>query len=146
MWFQKHEWKKLAKMTAYSLGSFACPILALPLLFNVKKRANKVLVAPDPKHEPLCCVDLGHEKHEDEEWFFLNGSCTTKDLHYANASHIADLFKRKINLLHNPTQRLLIDLLEWLVSRPVDEIYGLAQQLASYMKDSLCSPKGDNFK
>ena len=51
--------------------------------------------------------------HEDQEvWFFLNGPGGDKPLLQANGDALAELFGRKINLLHNASEGLINDLLE----------------------------------
>lgn len=51
--------------------------------------------------------------HEDQEaWFFVNGPGADKPLLQANGDALAELFGRKINLLHNASEGLVNDLLE----------------------------------
>lgn len=51
--------------------------------------------------------------HEDQEaWFFVNGPGADKPLLQANGDALAEIFGRKINLLHNVSEGLVNDLLE----------------------------------
>src|SRR5262249_49444321 len=47
-----------------------------------------------------------------EQWFFINGIGTDKDLALKNAERLRDLFAKEFITIYNPTQGLLLDLAE----------------------------------
>lgn len=48
----------------------------------------------------------------DEAWFFINGVATNRDVLDLNGAYLQRLFGRSIELIHNPTDGLALDLLE----------------------------------
>ena len=48
----------------------------------------------------------------DEAWFFINGIMTDTMVADINREYLSILFKRAINLIHNPTDTILFDLIE----------------------------------
>eukprot|EP00803_Ostreobium_quekettii_P006291 evm.model.scf_1153.3 EVM.evm.TU.scf_1153.3 scf_1153:46124-49585(-) len=58
-------------------------------------------------------ADWAEEYGNDAEvWFFLNGVATTLDIAKTNAMMLQELFERKVNIIHNPTDSAVLDLLE----------------------------------
>lgn len=52
------------------------------------------------------------ETFPDETWFFINGVATNKDIAEMNSQYLAQLFHRPITVIQNPTDFLLVDLIE----------------------------------
>lgn len=52
-----------------------------------------------------------------EAWFYINGILTDETIATMNGEYIAHLFGRKVEVLHNPTDALLLDLVETVVGR-----------------------------
>lgn len=52
-----------------------------------------------------------------ESWIYVNGIITDGTLAKLNGEYLATLFRRKIKVLHNPTDALVFDVFETLISR-----------------------------
>ena len=50
-------------------------------------------------------------------WFFINGIATSPELSKVNARKIAEIFKREIHLLYNPSDSIPFDLIECIMDR-----------------------------
>jgi hypothetical protein len=50
-------------------------------------------------------------------WFFINGIATSPELSKVNAKKIAEIFKREIHLLYNPSDSIPFDLIECIMDR-----------------------------
>ena len=55
---------------------------------------------------------LPTEPVEGEQWFFINGILTNKDVARMNAAYLVDLFHRPIRILWNSTDGFIVDLAE----------------------------------
>jgi len=64
-----------------------------------------------------------------EIWFFINGVVTDHWIAQLNAEHLADVFKRPINILHNPTDGLHRDLRECVKGRTLSELTGTSERI-----------------
>ncbi len=72
-----------------------------------------------------------------QKWFFLNGICTNKDVLHLNGKALAELFGRKIYLLHNPSDGIVLDLLECAVGRTMQPFSTLDESVAEILKEAL---------
>lgn len=69
---------------------------------------------------PAMKTSKKNKKLDKEEWFFINGVATNKEVAKWNGERLVELFHRPITLLHNPTDTLPIDLLECILDRTLD--------------------------
>ncbi|MDX1904350.1 MAG: hypothetical protein SFU27_09355 [Thermonemataceae bacterium] len=53
------------------------------------------------------------DKFADEKWFFINGIVTNEDLAAANGKYISLLFQRAVTVLHNPTNGIGLDMMQY---------------------------------
>ncbi|WP_020405587.1 hypothetical protein [Hahella ganghwensis] len=77
----------------------------------------------------------------DQKWFFLNGICTNRDVLRLNGKALANLFGRTIHLLHNPSDGIILDLLECAVGRTMQPISTLDESVATILKQALETEK-----
>jgi hypothetical protein len=68
-------------------------------------RQPEKLYPPKPEH-------LDKAKVKNEYWIFVNGVATTSQIAFNDVDKLYDLFSRPIWLCHNPTDGILVDLLE----------------------------------
>lgn len=47
-----------------------------------------------------------------EAFVYVNGMCNTKQMALNTGAELADLFHRKITVVHNPTDSAMVDLFE----------------------------------
>merc|ERR1712038_1731776 len=67
----------------------------------------------DPcRHYPPSETQMKDAKVKDEIWIFINGVATTKEIADQNCNLIFKMFGRPVDLLHNPTDGLVVDLFE----------------------------------
>ena len=76
-----------------------------------------------------------------EEWFFVNGICTNQEVALQNTQELSNLFRRPINLLYNPTDGVLLDLIECAVGKAWDKMTDGARQALGPLVNALCDPK-----
>lgn len=50
-------------------------------------------------------------------WFFINGMATSPELSKVNGQKLAEIFKREIHLLYNPSDSVPLDLIECIMDR-----------------------------
>lgn len=62
-----------------------------------------------------------------EAWFFINGIATDKELLALNGRYLVRLFQRPIELIYNPTEGPLSDLLECMLGRTFDFVSAPAE-------------------
>ncbi|MDX1587296.1 MAG: hypothetical protein R3296_00025 [Oleiphilaceae bacterium] len=72
-----------------------------------------------------------------EGWFFVNGIGTDRNIIQLNSRALASLFRRKIHLIHNPTNGLLIDLLKAAFGVEVQLRPSFEADLAKQLVDAL---------
>ena len=72
---------------------------------------------------------VGSYKNNDEAWFFVNGVATSKNMVIRNAQCLADLFKRSINVVYNPTHGVIPDLAECAFARTFDQDCAVSKDL-----------------
>ncbi|OZG70197.1 hypothetical protein BTA51_27395 [Hahella sp. CCB-MM4] len=74
---------------------------------------------------------------DNQQWFFLNGICTNQDVLKLNGKALADLFGRTIYLLHNPSDGIVLDLLECAVGRTMQPVSTLDNSVAAILEQAL---------
>ncbi|WP_339806430.1 hypothetical protein [uncultured Marinobacter sp.] len=83
-------------------------------------------------------VPTNHPEQEDDEaWFFLNGICTDRSVLRLNGKALADLFCRRIHLMHNPSDGIVLDLLECAAGRTMQPVSTLDESVAHILADAL---------
>lgn len=88
-------------------------------------------------HLPYEVPDQGQTLQDNEAWFFLNGICTNRSVLRLNGRALANLFQRRINLMHNPSDGIILDLLECIVGRTMQPISTLESSVAYILEDAL---------
>ena len=58
-----------------------------------------------------------NEKYPNEAWFFVNGIATTADMAIMNCKYLNELFHRRIIGIQNPTDSILVDLIECAIGK-----------------------------
>lgn len=76
--------------------------------------------AKDPQEQP---AEIALDKESQEIWFFINGVVTDHWIAQLNAEYLAEVFKRRIHILHNLTQGLDRDLRECVRGRLGEKTY-----------------------
>jgi hypothetical protein len=77
----------------------------------------EVLFRVIPRHECGAYAPLNHANDSnvgpvDENWIYINGVATTKEIADANRHLLFEMFGRPIHLMYNPTNSILVDLIE----------------------------------
>jgi len=80
---------------------------------------------------------------ENEVWFFVNGIATNKALLELNGDYLRKLFRRSIELINNPTDGIIIDLIECIFGRTYDMVTEPAQYTLKRIESSLKSERYD---
>lgn len=86
---------------------------------------------------PYEVPEHGQIIQDNEIWFFLNGICTNRSVLRLNGKALADLFQRKIYLMHNPSDGIVLDLLECLAGRTLQPISTLETSVSQILEDAL---------
>jgi hypothetical protein len=76
-----------------------------------------------------------------EAWFFINGIATDKELLQLNGRYISKLFRRPIELIYNPTQGPVLDLLECVTGRTFDFISRPGEYALERISTALSNPE-----
>ena len=92
---------------------FPCPVCirSLPTIFKTFLFRDPVGLIPPSE------TQVQHAVVTDELWIYVNGVATTTDLAKANADFLFRLFGRPVWICYNPTDGILIDLLECIVDK-----------------------------
>lgn len=88
-------------------------------------------------HLPYEVPANGPPIDDNQAWFFLNGICTDRNVLRLNGKALADLFHRRINLMHNPSDGLLLDLIECVYGRTLQIVSTLDSSVAFILEDAL---------
>lgn len=88
-------------------------------------------------HLPYEVPEHGQPIDDNQAWFFLNGICTDRNVLRLNGKALADLFNRRINLMHNPSDGVVLDLLECVFGRTMQIISTLDSSVAYILEDAL---------
>ncbi len=76
----------------------------------------------------------------DEAWFFVNGICTNQEVALQNAQELSSLFKRQVTLLYNPTDGILLDLIECAIGKAWDKMTDGARGALGPLVKALVDP------
>lgn len=76
-------------------------------------------------------------EEEDEVWYFLNGICTDRNVLRLNGKALANLFGRRVHLMHNPSDGILLDLLECAAGRTMQIMSTLDTSVSRILEDAL---------
>lgn len=74
---------------------------------------------------------------DDQQWFFINGICTNREVLQMNGKALAELFDREITLLHNPSDGFLLDLVECAMGRTMQIVSDLDKGIADILETAL---------
>lgn len=74
---------------------------------------------------------------DDEAWYFLNGICTDRNVLRLNGRALANLFGRRVYLMHNPSDGILLDLLECAAGRTMQIMSTLDSSVSQILEDAL---------
>lgn len=88
-------------------------------------------------HLPYEIPQQGQVIDDNEAWFFLNGICTNRSVLRLNGKALADIFQHKIHLMHNPSDGIVLDLLECIVGRTLQPISTLEASVAIILEEAL---------
>ena len=88
-------------------------------------------------HLPYALPEQGTPIEDNQAWFFLNGICTDKNVLQLNGKALANLFQRKVYLMHNPSDGIVLDLLECVVGRTIQPATSLDSSVAAILEDAL---------
>jgi hypothetical protein len=88
-------------------------------------------------HLPYEVPKQGQAIDDREIWFFLNGICTDRSVLRLNGKALADLFQRKIYLMHNPSDGFVLDLLECIMGRTLQPTSTLDDSVAQILEEAL---------
>lgn len=75
-----------------------------------------------------------------EAWFFVNGVAVDKELLMLNGQYLVKLFRRPVELLYNPTEGPLGDLLECVLGRTFNFVSGPAGYALERLSIALSDP------
>lgn len=79
------------------------------------------------------------QSEAEELWFFLNGICTNEDVLRLNGEALASIFGRRISLLHNPSDGVVLDLLECAAGRTAELFEPVSRSVADILEMALAS-------
>lgn len=99
---------------------------AAPDLIHEKDRLAEVYTWVGSE-EPIAFWTKKGRAFPGESWIYVNGIITDGTLAKLNGEYLATLFRRKIRVLHNPTDALVFDVFETLISR-IWESYSRADE------------------
>lgn len=88
-------------------------------------------------HLPYEVPAHGQPIDDNQAWFFLNGICTDRNVLRLNGKALADLFNRRINMMHNPSDGLALDLVECALGRTMQIVSTLDSSVAYILEDAL---------
>ena len=107
----------------------------------------RVRLAPLPvfSEKPCSLRQDGPDRFPQEAWFFINGIASDKEMLRLNGIYLAKVFQRPIELIYNPTQGPLTDLLECVMGRSFDFVTSpAAYALVSFYSLTLPTPPADS--
>lgn len=74
---------------------------------------------------------------DNQAWYFLNGICTSRGALRVNGRALATLFNRRIYLMHNPSDGVVLDLAECALGRKMQFISTLESSVAGILEQAL---------
>jgi len=96
------------------LFSMICPLWGMVLWMISGIRTSRIIVNP-PGH-----AALPEQQDPEEKWFFINGAGMDLEMAKLNATHLASIFKRPIELIYKPTYGIMYDIMEMIAGRTFD--------------------------
>jgi hypothetical protein len=122
------------ELSALSLETAACALL--PWARTLLERGGS---------GPLTPVGAAMDNHPEERWLFINGICTEQKIAELNASMLARMFRRRIEILYNATDGILGDLYECALGKGFDAITeAVAKNLRPFV-EALCDPAAERL-
>jgi len=105
----------------------------------------RVRLFPMPvlSERPCSLRQPGPDQFPREAWFFVNGIASDKEMLRLNGIYLAKIFQRPIELIYNPTQGPLTDLLECVVGRTFDFVTSPAAYSLERLSTALSNPEKD---
>ncbi|WP_166263944.1 hypothetical protein [Marinobacter caseinilyticus] len=88
-------------------------------------------------HLPYEVPEQGQAIEDNQAWYFLNGICTDRNVLRLNGKALADLFQRRVYLMHNPSDGIVLDLLECAAGRTMQPISTLETSVAQILMEAL---------
>lgn len=88
-------------------------------------------------HLPYEVPEGSVEIDESEGWFFLNGICTDRNVLRLNGKALANLFGRKVYLMHNPSDGFALDIFECVLGLTMQIISTLESSVADILEEAL---------
>ena len=82
----------------------------------------------------------GDDNYPDEAWFFINGIATNLDMAKMNCQYLHELFKRRIVGIQNPTDSIMVDLLECAIGKRWQRSMRPAQMALNPISEALNNP------
>ncbi|MBW2734874.1 MAG: hypothetical protein JRH20_21020 [Deltaproteobacteria bacterium] len=110
---------------------------------SMDKLRLRVLPLPFLSERPCSIRQSGPERFSREAWFFINGIASDKEMLRLNGMYLAKLFQRPIELIYNPTQGPIADLLECVVGRTFDFVTSPAEYALERVSAALSNPEKD---
>lgn len=113
-------------------------------LIRLAKYLNKVTIPHFAGRPPDCFTvwpEAGATADGNEEWFFINGVATDQTIATWNGQALADLFQRPINVIFNPTNALILDLIECAFDRTFNWPTEIAKYAVAALAPALRSKK-----
>ena len=81
--------------------------------------------------------DVAATVTDDQAWYFLNGICTDRNVLRLNGRALANLFGRQIFLMHNPSDGIVLDLLECAAGRTLQLMSTLDESVSRILEQAL---------
>jgi len=122
-------WSELARANYASTRDFARAVRAAFLPIYAPFRGVP--------HLPYETPDDNAPINDNQAWYFLNGICTDRPVLNLNGKALANLFNRRINLMHNPSDGIVLDLLECIIGRTMQIVSDLDSSVAYILEDAL---------
>lgn len=98
------------------------------------------------RSKEICTVGDEYGDNHNAIWCEINGVSTNGDLQWANGKQISELFRTKVHLLHNPSQGLLVDLIECFRDRTLGLFTSISKRIAKALRKQLLKTKGEKGK
>lgn len=103
----------------------------------------RFLPLPFFSERPCSIRQPAQEHFPREAWFFVNGIATDKELLALNGRYLVKLFHRPIELIYNPTEGPIGDLIECVLGRTFDFVSAPAEYALERVSAALSSPDKD---
>ena len=132
--------ERRAALRFSELGSLNGTWRAIKLIDRLRAR---FLPLPFFSERPCSIRQHAPDHFPREAWFFVNGIATDKELLALNGRYLVKLFQRPIELIYNPTEGPLSDLLECMLGRTFDFVSAPAEYALERVSLALTDPEKD---